>query len=242
MLFLSVFALSMPTIYADDMNSRDPDVQHSVVRMSVYLSVLLLIAYALFLVFQLLTNSADFGGDEEDEEPDMKPLAAAILLIFCTVACDRSTDALIESLQGTISELGLSKEFIGIILLPIIGNAAEHYTAITVAMKDKMDLALGVAVGSSCQMALLVSPFAVLAGYAVGKPDHPEEFDVVCSYHVPSDGYLRLDVADRVLVKFWQGADEWDASGWCFGHVVGDASRSGWFPQRVLATRRFVTF
>merc|ERR1712157_215304 len=101
---------------------------------------------------------------------DMVPWAAATLLVFCTVACNRSTDALIDSLQGTISELGLSKEFIGIILLPIIGNAAEHYTAITVAMKDKMDLALGVAVGSSCQMSLLVSPFAVLAGYALGQP------------------------------------------------------------------------
>ena len=108
-------------------------------------------------------DSTDFGSEGEEDEPDMGPLTATILLIFCTVACDRSTDALIDSLQGTISELGLSKEFIGIILLPIIGNAAEHYTAITVAMKDKMDLALGVAVGSSCQMALLVSPFAVLS-------------------------------------------------------------------------------
>merc|ERR1719277_1964011 len=116
----------------------DPHAQHTVVQMSVYLSVLLLIGYALFLVFQLLTNAADFGGDDDDEDPDMVPWAAATLLVFCTVACDRSTDALIDSLQGTISELGLSKEFIGIILLPIIGNAAEHYTAITVAMKDKM--------------------------------------------------------------------------------------------------------
>merc|ERR1712083_480285 len=131
---------------------------------------LLLIAYVLFLVFQLYTNSEDFGSEDEDEDAAMGPLTASILLIFCTVACDRSTDALIESLQGTISELGLSKEFIGIILLPIIGNAAEHYTAITVAVNDKMDLALGVAVGSSCQMALFVSPFAVLAGYIFGQP------------------------------------------------------------------------
>lgn len=170
-LFLSVLAISMPTIYADDMHDADPNVKETVVKMSVCLSVLLLIGYALFLVFQLCTNSTDFGGaEDEEDEPDMKPLTATILLIFCTVACDRSTDALMDSLQGTISELGLSKEFIGIILLPIIGNAAEHYTAITVAMKDKMDLALGVAVGSSCQMSMLVAPFAVLAGYALGQP------------------------------------------------------------------------
>merc|ERR1711920_1002606 len=100
----------------------------------------------------------------------MGPLTATILLIFCTVACDRSTEFLIGAIEGTLKSWGLTREFVGIILLPIIGNAAEHYTAITVAMDDKMDLALGVAVGSSCQMALLVSPFAVLAGYAVDQP------------------------------------------------------------------------
>merc|ERR1712087_623535 len=136
--------------------------------------------------------------------PDMKPLAAAILLIFCTVACDRSTDALIESLQGTISQLGLSKEFIGIILLPIIGNAAEHYTAITVAMKDKMDLALGVAVGSSCQMALLVSPFAVLAGYAVGQPDHPMSLD----FHAFQLSVLFMAIMSVASV-LWSGQTHW---------------------------------
>ena len=62
--------------------------------------------------------------------------------------------------------MGTSKEFIGIILLPIIGNAAEHYTAIVMAGKNKIDLSLGVAVGSSCQMLLLVTPFTVIMGWA----------------------------------------------------------------------------
>merc|ERR1712039_552842 len=74
----------------------------------------------------------------------------------------------IEALEGTLRKWKLSKEFVGIIMLPIIGNAAEHYTAITVAMRNKMDLSLGVAVGSSCQMALLVTPFTVLVGWIYG--------------------------------------------------------------------------
>eukprot|EP00415_Alexandrium_ostenfeldii_P000476 UN0476 len=70
--------------------------------------------------------------------------------------------------RWTLGTCPKSVLFIGIIVLPIIGNAAEHYTAITVAMRNKMDLSLGVAAGSSCQMALLVTPFTVLVGWAVG--------------------------------------------------------------------------
>merc|ERR1719401_731698 len=86
-------------------------------------------------------------------------------------------DFLIDAIRGTVDELNMSKEFVGIILLPIIGNAAEHYTAITVAMKNKMDLSLGVAAGSSCQMALLVTPFTVLVGWYYGT-------DMTLNFHM----------------------------------------------------------
>merc|ERR1712107_100143 len=80
------------------------------------------------------------------------------------------TEYLITSIQGTVHRWKVSKEFIGIVILPIIGNAAEHYTAIIVAGRDKMDLSLGIAVGSSCQMALLVTPFTVLVGWWCDRP------------------------------------------------------------------------
>jgi Ca2+:H+ antiporter len=73
-------------------------------------------------------------------------------------------------LEEATSQLGLSALFTGVILLPVIGNAAEHATAVTVAMKDKMDLSLSVAVGSSMQIALFVAPVLVLAGWALGQP------------------------------------------------------------------------
>merc|ERR1711972_640281 len=107
-------------------------------------------------------------GEEDEEQPDLSPATAAILLIIATVVTTFATDNLIESLEGTINKLDISREFIGIILLPIIGNAAEHYTAITVARKNKMDLSLGVACGSSCQMGLLVTPFTVIVGWIYG--------------------------------------------------------------------------
>lgn len=70
-----------------------------------------------------------------------------------------------HAIEGTVEAWQVSQEFIGIVMLPIIGNAAEHYTAIVVACKGKLDLSLGVAAGSSCQMALLVTPFTVLCGW-----------------------------------------------------------------------------
>jgi len=92
-----------------------------------------------------------------------------VLLLTGTVITSFATDYLIEALKGTLSSWNVSQEFVGIILLPIIGNAAEHYTAITVAMRNKMDLSLGVAAGSSCQMALLVTPFTVIVGWILDK-------------------------------------------------------------------------
>merc|ERR1712046_335643 len=91
------------------------------------------------------------------------------VLATCTILTACCSEFLIGAIEGTIQSWGISKEFIGIIILPIIGNAAEHYTAIIVAGKNKMDLSLAVAVGSSCQMSLLVTPFTVMAGWAFGK-------------------------------------------------------------------------
>jgi Ca2+:H+ antiporter len=81
-------------------------------------------------------------------------------------------------LSDAITESGpIKKTFVGLILLPIVGNAAEHATAVTVAIKDKMDLAIGVAVGSSMQIALLVIPFIVILGWIIGKNDMTLNFD-----------------------------------------------------------------
>jgi Ca2+:H+ antiporter len=75
----------------------------------------------------------------------------------------------VDSINEITKEGGISKTFVGLILLPIVGNAAEHATAVTVAVKDKMDLAIGVAVGSSMQIALLVLPLVVVIGWIMGK-------------------------------------------------------------------------
>mmetsp|Transcript_113554 Transcript_113554/g.242360 ORF Transcript_113554/g.242360 Transcript_113554/m.242360 type:complete len:231 (+) Transcript_113554:2-694(+) len=165
---MSVFAIGLPTIYANILK-QETEWEH-MVAVSRWASIFLLLVYFAYLFFQLKTHSELFqdDGEEEEEQPDLSAGTAAIFLAVLTVVTSFATDYLIDSIRGTVERWQVSKEFIGIIVLPIIGNAAEHYTAITVAMRNKMDLSLGVAAGSSCQMALLVTPFTVLVGWAYG--------------------------------------------------------------------------
>jgi len=165
---MSVFAIGLPTIYTNVLH-QEVEWEH-MVEISRWTSVCLLSIYGAYLVFQLKTHASLFQDDEdgEEEEPDLSVVSATALLAATTVITSFATDFLIEALESTVDQLHISKEFVGIILLPIIGNAAEHYTAISVAMRNKMDLSLGVAAGSSCQMALLVTPFTVLVGWWYG--------------------------------------------------------------------------
>lgn len=81
-----------------------------------------------------------------------------------------AAEFLVGSIEGLAEQWNLSQTFVGLILLPIVGNAAEHVSAVTSAMKNKMELALGVAIGSSNQIALMVVPVTVLIGWAMGQP------------------------------------------------------------------------
>jgi Ca2+:H+ antiporter len=151
-------------------------------------AIILLILYVLYLVFQLRTHANLFDAeqvaaedDEEQEEPQMGPWSAAGVLIVVTIAVAICAEFLVDSIDSLVETAHISKTFVGLILLPIVGNAAEHVTAIVVAVKDKMDLAMGVAIGSSMQIALLVTPFLVILGWIINQPMtlHFETFETV---------------------------------------------------------------
>lgn len=150
-------------------------------------AIIMLILYVLYLVFQLKTHSELFDAesqaspDGESEEPQMSPVAAAFVLIVVTIAVAVCAEFLVDSIDSLVETAHISKTFVGLILLPIVGNAAEHVTAIVVALKDKMDLAMGVAIGSSMQIALLVTPFLVILGWIIDQPMtlHFETFETV---------------------------------------------------------------
>ncbi|KAK3366452.1 Sodium/calcium exchanger protein-domain-containing protein, partial [Podospora didyma] len=112
-------------------------------------------------------------GEEDEEEPEqplLGPWSAAAVLVAVTVLISFHADYMVSSIDALVATGKISKNFIGLILIPIVGNAAEHIIAYVVAVKNKMDLAMGVAIGSSIQIALLVTPSLVMLGWAIGQP------------------------------------------------------------------------
>jgi Ca2+:H+ antiporter len=107
---------------------------------------------------------------EVPEQPLMNLTVCLWLLVVVTVLVAVTAEFLVDSIDGLTSSGSINKEFVSIILLPIVGNAAEHVTAVTVSVKDKLTLSLGVAVGSSIQIALFVIPFIVTLGWIMDKP------------------------------------------------------------------------
>ncbi|KAI4170386.1 MAG: hypothetical protein LQ343_005008 [Gyalolechia ehrenbergii] len=192
---VSTASLIIPaTLYAA-MGSSDAEDsrQDNILILSHGTAIILLILYGLYLFFQLKTHAHLFdeesepssGGDNEDAEQHevhiLGPWAAGIALIIVTVMVAVCAEYLVDSIDSIVESAHISRTFIGLILLPIVGNAAEHVTAVVVAMKNKMDLAIGVAIGSSMQIALLVTPFLVVLGWIIGQPMtlHFEIFETV---------------------------------------------------------------
>lgn len=172
---LAVIAILMPTA----MNYTSQGINEQTLQnLSIAVAVVLILVYALTLLFSMKTHSYlyDVGLAEAEAEAEeishAKPNIALWVgvLLVCTLLVAIESEMLVDSLEVATSQLGLTALFTGVILVPIVGNAAEHATAVTVAMKDKMDLSLSVAVGSSMQIALFVAPVLVIAGRILGKP------------------------------------------------------------------------
>jgi Ca2+:H+ antiporter len=164
------------TMYAA-LTRSDADSVGNILVLSRGTAIIMLILYCLYLIFQLKTHSklfdaeAECGEDGEPKEAEiLGPWAAGTCLVLVTILVAVCAEYLVGSIDAIVASSGISKTFIGLILLPIVGNAAEHVTAVVVAYKDKMDLAIGVAIGSSMQIALFVTPFLVILGWILGQP------------------------------------------------------------------------
>jgi len=120
----------------------------------------------------ITTSSASSDSSDEDgvEHPKLKIQAAIMLILAVTALTGVIAEYLVDSIDGLTRSGNISREFVALILLPLVGNAAEHVTAVVVSVKDKLDLSLAVAVGSSIQISLFVIPVLVLLGWIIGKP------------------------------------------------------------------------
>ena len=168
LLLLAVITLTMPTAYVFTMQDESAAAD-GVLVLSHAAAFILIGLYGLFLLFQLRTHQELFAtdGTHEHETPQMSQREAIVLLLGATVILGWMAEILVHSIAEGAEELNLSPLFIGVILVPFFGNAAEHFTAVTVAKRDKMDLSFGIAVGSSTQIAVFVAPLMVLLAWLV---------------------------------------------------------------------------
>ena len=169
LLLLAVITLTIPTAFV--LTTKDTDsAAASVLTLSHAAAIILIALYGLFLLFQLRTHHDLFATDgvHEGEESHMSKREATVLLIGATVMVAWMAEILVSSIAEGAEALNLSALFIGVILLPLFGNAAEHFTAVSVAAKDKMDLSFAIAVGSSTQIAVFVAPLMVLLAWTQG--------------------------------------------------------------------------
>jgi Ca2+:H+ antiporter len=140
-------------------------------KLSLGVALVLLVSYAAGLWFSLRTHRAvfnPFGKEAEEEEHHWPVRRAGIYLALAAVAVGVMSEILVGSISEASEDIGLSEFFVGVFVVAIVGNAAEHWVAVLVAAKDKMDLAVNIAIGSSAQIALFVAPVLVLLSFVVG--------------------------------------------------------------------------
>jgi Ca2+:H+ antiporter len=181
MLMLALVALVFPAIFQlihggglPKVGVDEVDFGSDLEKLSFGVAIVLLISYVAGLIFSLKTHRGVFNpyGDSDEEEAHHWPVRrAAVYLALAAVAVGVMSEILVGSITEASEDIGLSEFFVGVFVVAIVGNAAEHWVAVLVAAKDKMDLAVNIAIGSSAQIALFVAPLLVLASFVVG--DHP---------------------------------------------------------------------
>jgi len=171
MLFLAVVALVMPAVF--DLSLYGSLAAHPVAidRLSFWSALILISAYAGSLIYAFKVQRDLFRPDEHHHgDHPLTTTAAVSLLAVGTILTTIQAEILVGALQPALAKFGFTELFVGVIVVAIIGNAAEHYSAIVAARRNQMTLAVEIAVGSSAQIALLVAPAVVLYSMAIGHP------------------------------------------------------------------------
>ena len=173
MLFIAAIALIMPAVFDLSVFGSLKEHQPVIQNLSLWTSAVLMLIYLISFVFMLKTHRWLFAGDDakrEREKPEMTRTAALITLAVSTVLIAFLSEMLVQEIDAVTKTLGFTELFVGVIVVAIIGNAAEHSAAVVMAYRNKMDLALGIAVGSSTQIALFVAPLLVMLSMLIGHP------------------------------------------------------------------------
>jgi Ca2+:H+ antiporter len=171
LLFLAVVALVAPAVFDltlyGTLNARPP----AIYRLSICSAVVLIVAYGGNLLYAFTVQHDLLRSDKRgDERSTLSAASAVALLAGATILTTIQAELLVGALQPTLTAFGLTELFVGVIVIAIVGNASEHYSALVAARRDQMTLAVEIAVGSSAQIALLVAPVIVIYSFAIGRP------------------------------------------------------------------------
>jgi len=170
LLVLAAIGLLVPAVFAA---SAGPGASGAVTEESVLIAVVLIVGYGLSLVYQFQHPQGTLGGHEPSAEhggPAWSARGAIGVLVVAAAILAVMSEILVDSIEPFIETFGLSAMFVGVILIPTIGNLAEHLVAVQLAFRDRMEFAMAVSFGSSLQVALFVAPVLVLLGLVVGQP------------------------------------------------------------------------
>lgn len=169
LLMIGILALVIPSFFS---HSIGPETSPRVEALSLGVSVVMIVLYVLGLIYSLKAadSPVTHPGVPEEHRANWSVKKSVVVLGLATVGVVLMSEILVGSVSHVTEGLGLSEFFLGIILIPIVGNAAEHLVAITVAGRNKMDLSVEIAVSSSLQIALFVAPLLVFISLAMGNP------------------------------------------------------------------------
>jgi Ca2+:H+ antiporter len=163
MLTIVAAALALPTIFAATTSGPNPT------TLSVEVAVVMFVLYILYLVFIFRSPEGAVAGGVE-HEPQFGRVASLVVLLVATLAVAYTSEAFVGALEPMTEEIGLSELFVGVIIVPVVGNIAEHIVGVQIAYKNQMDFSMGISLGSSIQVALLVTPILVFLGPLLGHP------------------------------------------------------------------------
>jgi Ca2+:H+ antiporter len=172
LLMLAVAALVIPSIFGHSIEMVDHD---AVEYLSLGVAAVMILLYVLTQVYQLRNSAAHTYEDDEyaaaqQEAPHWSLTRALSMLAVATLAIVFMSELLVGSVEHVVLEIGISELFLGIIIIPLIGNVAEHLVAVQVASKNQMELSLAISVGSSLQIALFVAPLLIFVSLLMGNP------------------------------------------------------------------------
>ena len=170
MLFLAVVALVMPAVFDLSLYGTLTAEPAAINRLSLCSAFVLIAAYGGSLLYSFRTHCDLFRYEPDPRHASLTTAQAIGLLAAGTILTTIQAELLVGALTPALGQLGLTELFVGVVLIAIVGNAAEHYSAVTAARRDQMTLAVEISVGSSAQIALLVAPLVVLYSFAIGRP------------------------------------------------------------------------